>query len=146
MASIFCLLLQYNPLYHNYCPYELVSGKTNNLPKYFNSISNIDPIYNIDDYAKESKFRLEIAHKRARNMLELNKQKNKELYDLKTRDITLSIGDKVLLKNEVGHKLDFRYTGLYRVEKIEDKNNIIISGNKSRKQKVYKDRLKIYIK
>ena len=79
-------------------------------------------------------------------MLELNKQKNKELYDLKTRDITLSIGDKVLLKNEVGHKLDFRYTGPYTVEKIEDKDNIIISGNKSRKQKVYKDRLKIYIK
>jgi len=52
---------------YNYCPYELVFGKTNNLPKQFNSI---EPIYNIDDYAKESKHRLEVAYKRARIMIE----------------------------------------------------------------------------
>jgi len=27
---------------HNYCPYELVFGKTNSLPKQFNSIDNIE--------------------------------------------------------------------------------------------------------
>jgi len=33
---------------HTYCPYELVFGKTNNLPKQFNSIENKEPIYNIN--------------------------------------------------------------------------------------------------
>jgi len=58
---------------HNYCPYELVFGKTNNLPKQFNSTENIEPIYNIDDYAKESKYRLEVAYERALIILETNK-------------------------------------------------------------------------
>jgi len=72
---------------HDYCPYELVFGKTSNLQKQFNTIKNIEPIYNIDDYARESKYRLEIAHKRARIMIEENKRKNKEFYDLTTNDI-----------------------------------------------------------
>jgi len=38
---------------HDYCPYELV----------FDTIKSIEPIYNIDDYARESKYRLEIEHK-----------------------------------------------------------------------------------
>jgi len=52
---------------HDYCPYEQVFSKTNNLPKQFNSIEKIEPIYNIDDYAKESKLSLEVAYKRAYN-------------------------------------------------------------------------------
>jgi len=111
---------------HDYCPYELVFGKTSNLPKQFNTIKNIEPIYNIDDYARESKYRLEIAHKRARIMIEENKRKNKEFYDLTANDIDIYIGNKVLLKNEIGHKLDSKYTGPYTVECSEDNENIII--------------------
>jgi len=66
--------------------------------KKFNTIKSIEPIYNIDDFARESKYRLEIAHKRARIMIEENKRKNNEFYDLTTNDIDISIGDKVLLK------------------------------------------------
>jgi len=83
---------------HDYCPYELVLGKPSNLPKQFNSIKNIEPIYNIDDYGRESKYRLGIAHKRSKIMLQENKRKNKEFYDLTANDIDISIGDKVLLK------------------------------------------------
>jgi len=89
----------------------------------------------------ESKYRLEIAHKRARIMIEENKRKNKEFYDLTTNDI----GDKVLLKNETGHKLDSKYTGPYTVESLEENENIIISNNKNKKQAVHKDRLKTFI-
>jgi len=63
-----------------------------NLPQHFNSIDKIKPLYNVDDYAKESKFRLE------------------QILDL---DFGLKIGDQVLLKNETGHKLDFKYTVPY---------------------------------
>jgi len=58
---------------HDYCPYKLVFGRTANLPIQFNSVDNIGPLYNLDDYAKESKFRLELVHKRARLMLYNNK-------------------------------------------------------------------------
>jgi len=65
---------------HGYCPDELVFGKTSNLQTQFNTIKNIEPLYNIDDYARERKW-LEIAHKRARIMIEETKRKNKEFYD-----------------------------------------------------------------
>jgi len=81
-----------------------------NLPKQFNTIKNIEHIYNVGEYARESKYRLEIAHKRARTMIEENKKKNKEFYDFMAIDIDISIGDKVSLKNETGHKLDSKYT------------------------------------
>jgi len=99
---------------HDYCPYELVFGKTSNLPKHFNSIDKIKPLYNIEDYAKESKFRLEQAIKRARLMLESHKLKQKISYDKTSLDFDLKIGDQVLLKNETGHKLDYKYTGPYK--------------------------------
>lgn len=127
---------------HNYCPYELVFGRTSNLPKHFNKLHSIEPIYNIDDYAKESKYRLEVAYARARKLLEAHKEKNKENYDLKIKDIELEVGDKVLLRNEVGHKLDFKYTGPYKIESIGDNNNITLLTNKNKKQIVHKDRLK----
>jgi len=40
---------------HGYCPDELVFGKTSNLQTQFNTIKNIEPLYNIDDYARERK-------------------------------------------------------------------------------------------
>jgi len=92
---------------HDYCPYEQVFSKTNNLPKQFNSIEKIEPIYNIDDYAKESKLSLEVAYKRARIMIKEYKKNHKILYDQKINNIDISVGDQVLLRNETGHKLDY---------------------------------------
>jgi len=62
---------------HDYCPYEIVFGKTLNWPTNFNTTDKIKPLYNIYDYAKEYKFRLEQAFKIARLMLESHKQKQK---------------------------------------------------------------------
>jgi len=67
---------------HNYCPYELVFGKTNNLTKQFHSKENKEPIYSIDNYAKNSRYRLEVAYKRAGIMIEKGKKNNKILYDM----------------------------------------------------------------
>jgi len=52
------------------------------LPKQFNTIKNIEPIYNVDNYARESKYRLKIAHKTARIMIEENKRKKKNFMTL----------------------------------------------------------------
>jgi len=46
---------------HEHCPYELVFSKSPKLNISFNSNVNITPLYNIDNYAKKSKFSLENA-------------------------------------------------------------------------------------
>lgn len=129
---------------HNYCPYELVFGKQSNLPTDLNTVNIIDPIYNIDDYAREVKFRLQTANDRAKKILELNKAKNKYYYDEKLTSLDLKIGDKVILRNDSGHKLDPVYLGPFEVVEIEKNNNIVIKTNKDKKQKVHKNRLKLY--
>jgi len=73
-------------------------------------------------------------------MIEENKKNNKTLYDQKINNIDISVGDQVLLRNETGHKLDYRYTGPYKVTKIGDRNNNVITNNKNKKQLVYKNR------
>lgn len=129
---------------HGYCPYELVYGRIPHGFHYFNSIDRIDPIYNIDDYSKEVKYRLEIAYKRARLLLDSAKVKRKEHYDMNTEQLDLNLGDLVLLRNEVGHKLENRYEGPYKVIEIRDNDNIIIEIKGNRKQKVHKNRLKLF--
>jgi len=106
---------------HNYCPYELVFCKQSKLLKFFKSEHSIDPLYNVDDYAKESKYILEIAHKSGRILLEQKKARNKKHYDRKVVIFDTKIGDKVLLKNEAGHKLDFNKEERYsRVPRLSD--------------------------
>ncbi|OIC27728.1 hypothetical protein A7M48_19275 [Acinetobacter baumannii] len=129
---------------HEYCPYELVFGR---LPRQFidfNRIDRIDPIYNMDDYSKEVKLRLEIAYRRAKNMLDKAKADRKIKYDRNISNFELKIGDKILLKNETGHKLIIIILGPYLVSETGDNDNITIIGNKNKKQIVHKDRLKIF--
>jgi len=128
---------------HGYCTYELIFGI---LPRQFvdfNKIDRVEPLYNVEDYSKEIKFRLETAYNRARLMLEKAKAYRKQNYDKKTSDFKFKKGDKVTPRNEAAHKLDPVYLGPYMVETIEDRDNIIIGNKKQKKQKVHKDRLKI---
>jgi len=60
-------------------------------------------------------------------------------YDQKIKNIDISVGDQVLLRNETGHKLDYQYTGPYKVTEIGERNNIIITNNENKKQTVHKD-------
>lgn len=128
---------------HQYCPYELVFGRTPRQIVNSGKLDKIDPLYNIEDYAKETKYRLEIAYKRARLMLDKAKERQKMLYDKKVNDFTIKVGNLVLLKNEVGHKLQNKYLGPYTVVEIKDRDNIKIESNTGKTQIVYKDRLKI---
>jgi len=66
-------------------------------------------------------------------MVEENKKNNKILYDQKINNVDISVGDKVVLRNETGHKLDYQYTGPYKLTEIGERNNIIITNNKKKK-------------
>lgn len=67
------------------------------IPKQFAEFDQskiIDPIYNVDDYAKEFKLRLQIAHKRAKTIVE--QKRNSEVtpsteYVIKTYTYTKNI-------------------------------------------------------
>jgi len=37
---------------------------------------------------------------------------------IRARNLDILVGDKVLLNNETGHKLDLKYTGPYKVTEI----------------------------
>lgn len=127
---------------HDYCPYELVFGRLPRQFKDFSKINKIDPIYNLDDYSKELKCRLELSYNRARRMLEKAKADRKLRYDRNTNNFELKIGDKVLLRKETGHKLDKRYEGPYDVVDIGINDNITIKTGSKKQQIVHKDRLK----
>lgn len=78
-----------------YSPYELVYGKKPLFPKDFNT-ANVDPIYNIDNFAKIAKYRLQRANKIAGQILEKMKLRNKNLFDKKAKPSDLRVNDKVL--------------------------------------------------
>ena len=125
---------------HNYCPYELVFGKTT--PSLTDS-ETVHPLYNVDNYAKEVQFRLQIAHKRAQQIIDEKKQISKLYADKKLADVDISIGDKVLVKDEAGHKLDNKYSGPFLIIDKDNTNNFVLTDN-SKTFKVHKSRLKIF--
>ena len=129
---------------HGYCPYELVFGRIPNNVEMFNTDNDIAPLYNVDDYSKEVRFRLEIAYRRVRQMIDRAKFKQKEFYDEKSRGMKLEKGDLVLIRNEAGHKLESKYLGPFKVIDLRLNGNVIIEDNKKKKQLVHSDRLKIY--
>ena len=126
---------------HNYCPFELVFGKT---ATSFDDTENVQPLYNVDNYAKEMQFRLQTARKRAQQIIEEKKIFSKIYADKNQADIDIEIGDKVLVTNEAGHKLDNRYLGPYLVVDIDDKNNFYVKDSENKTFKFHKSRLKSF--
>lgn len=122
----------YNTSMHTetqYTPYELIFGKVCNLPS--NILTDtVDPIYTVDNYAKELKFRLQIANKEVKSTLLEKKEKRKNKYDSYLNPVNYNIGDLVLLKNNPENKLQPLYKGPYEVMKVENPNVILNIKNK----------------
>lgn len=127
---------------HDYCPFELVFGKT---PPEFDFLTNnaIDPIYNLESYEKEVKFRLQIAQERSKRLLEKAKIKRKEYYDRNTYSEKIALGDLVLIK-QVGHKLDSLFKGPFRVVSLDKRNNCTVKDDNDRTMTVHLDRIRKY--
>ena len=125
---------------HDYTPFELMFGRA---ATFRNSkvFSEMTPLYNLDNYAQEMKFRLQMAYERTRGLIEKDKQRRVDK-DLTTNfnSIRLRIGDKVKLKVESRSKLEPFYDGPYIIESINENNNITINKN-DKKQIVHKNRL-----
>lgn len=120
-----------------YSPYELIFGKNNNSLEFLNG--DVEPLYNVDIYVKEMKYRLQISHKRAKEFLETLKLRNKNYYDKKLNPINLVIGEDVMLKKEPYKKHSNVYSSPFTVVSFYEHNVTIASGTKT--QIVHKNRL-----
>lgn len=111
---------------YNFSPYELVFSRNVNLPSDITS-KDIQPLYNPDDYIKEAKFRLQNAHKAARELIDKMKNKNKKYYDKTAHPLKIKIGDTVYLRQEPYDKLN-TLNKKFKITKIEHPNVTISDG------------------
>lgn len=123
-----------------YTPFELIFSKKSTLPSELLS-GNIEPIYNVDNYVKEAKYRLQMAHKQASEILLKLKLRNKKIYDKNCKPLDLSKNDLVLLQKKPYDKLKPIYDGPYRVKNIDGPNVVIEKDNKQKT--VHKERIRI---
>lgn len=134
----------YNTSVHSstkYTPYELVFGKKCCLPS---NLTNrvVDPLYNVDYYPFELKFRLQKSQKEARDNLLKSKFEQKKRYDKNINPVTYRPNDLVLIKNNMCNKLDNVYSGPYRVISDESPNVKILNNGKV--DIIHKNRTKLY--
>lgn len=135
----------YNNTIHSstrYAPYELVFGKSCEIPSRISS--DIEPLYNPDNYSLELKYRLQTANRDARENLLKSKEKRKQKYDKKVNKIKYKPNDMLLVKNETGGKLDTLYNGPYLVIEEQEPNVKILRNNKI--EIIHKNRTKLFVK
>lgn len=135
----------YNSSVHSatgFQPYELVYGYPIEVPHTLNK--SPQKSYNYEDYTNELRQKMQDSFKLARDRLIDKKQKTKEQYHKKIHEITVKIGDKVLLKDHTHKgKLNPKWLGPFAITDIHDNENVSIK--KGQKEiKVHKNELKVY--
>jgi len=124
----------YNATTHRttgYTPVELLFGYKARVPTSLQERPT--PRYNYDDYVGELKGRMQTAHAVARDRLVEGKVRSKRDYDKGTVQLTLKVGDKVLLFDESARrvrskKLGTKWIGPYVVLAVEGGNATIKRG------------------
>lgn len=128
-----------------YSPFEIVFGKSCDLPHQLTS-AKIDPVYNIDSYANEIKYKMQFTNKRVKELLEKAKHNQKYFYDKTAKPLQLHVNDKVLLIDHTRHKLNSIFKGPYIVLELSDNNNVkILDINSNKIITTHKDNLRKYV-
>lgn len=126
-------------------PYQLLYERTLIIPSACTKTE--EPIYNFDDYHFDLKQlkQLQAAHTIARDRLELQKQKTKMTYDKTVNEITVHVGDQVLLQDKARKgKLSAKWRGPFQALELNANENITI--RKIRKSvKVHKNLIKPFV-
>lgn len=98
---------------------------------------------NYEEFVNELRCRLSVAWIDAGVRNEIVKQKRKERYDVYTKEREYKVGDKILVKKEIGNKLSNLFDGPYEIVGVNG-GNVRILKNK-RIDEVHKNRTKLYI-
>lgn len=104
----------------------------------------VDPVYNMDEFAEEAKFELQTAHCEAKKIIDKIKIRNKENYDEKAKPIKLKINDKVKMVKEPYDKHNKIYSGPYVVKDITQANVTIFDEKTNKTKTIHKNRIRIY--
>lgn len=134
----------YNTSVHfetKFTPFELVFGKKCSLPSNLTN-GTVEPLYNVDSYPLELKFRLQTVQSEARKNLINSKLARKEKYDSNKNPIEYKPNDLILVKNETGNKLQNIYLGPYKVIRDMSPNVEILKNGKP--EIIHKNRTKLY--
>ena len=133
----------YNTTVHistSYTPFYLLYGRHPKLPSNVIEDAEEQISTTMNNYTEFLKAKLRIAHNIVKDKLTTNKQINKIIYDKNAKPAEYKKGEKVLLRNEAGKKLDSKYTGPYTVLKDCDENLEVKMGN--RIETIHKNRVK----
>ena len=127
-----------------FTPFELMFCRKVNIPN--NLTSNyIEPLYNVDSFAKRMKFTFQKANKIARDLINKAKEKNKLYYDREIKNqFDFKLNDIVLIPNENRKKLDPLYKGPYLIKEILGLNVLIENIENKKQEIVHKNRLVRY--
>lgn len=123
-----------------FTPFELIFGRSPNIPQDIFK-SKTKPVYNIEQYYYEMKFKLQKSNELARENLIKEKIKRQNLQNQNINPIKIGLGDQVYLKNENRKKLDPCYVGPFTVIRIMDPNCIIRNNITYKEVIVHKNRL-----
>lgn len=127
-----------------YTPFELVFGRKVRLPMDLRS-SDIHPLYNHDDYAKELKYKLQTAHARAHELLHKSKIARKIDLDSKiNHQIQFQINDKVMLPTREHSKLEPVRDGPWQILQFDGPNAYIRNLSNGKEKWVHKNLLTRY--
>lgn len=127
-----------------FSPFELLFGRVPNTLEILQK-NQAEPCYNIDDYAKEVKYKMQVAYSLARKLLIQSKELNKKIYDKNLNNVQFKLLNKILIVDEK-HKMNPIYESPYTIKEI-DNNNVTIQHDITNKQKiVHKNRIIKYFK
>lgn len=136
----------YNTTTHletNKTPFELVFGKICKLPSNLTDTQSPDPIYNIDDYEKLLKYKLQKTQLETQQKLIRSKIERVAKNNTNSKEINYSPGQLVLIKNELKSKLHNIYLGPFSIVSDKGTNVEIRIGNKT--DTIHKSRVKAFI-
>lgn len=133
----------YNTTSHtdtDYTPFELIFGRKANLPQDIFK-NKVDPVYNVEQYCNELKYKLQKSNLIAKE--KLIKEKHNRLQNLNkyTNSIKISKGDLVYITNENRKKLDPHYIGPYKVKEVQEQNCKLEELNSRKLTIVHKNRI-----
>lgn len=122
---------------YRYSPFELVYARSPNLPSDLVS-GEVQPLYNVENYVKEAKFRLQRAHIETRKFIDKLKEANKKQYDKTAKPIDIKLNDTVYLRTEPYHKQK-ELSKKYKV--IRDEHPNVLIANETGSLLVHKKRI-----
>lgn len=125
-----------------FSPFELVFSRKSNLP--YNIIEETDPIYNIDNYAKLARYRLQRYHKESKLLLDQSKLANKIFYDKQNNQaFNINIDDIVYIAKLPYQKHEKNVNlGPFKIIDINEPNVIIMDPETKETQEIHASRIR----